>query len=80
MIKGLCFFAALAAGAPWYSLNPKWAPKNVRPYLGFDLWFSKDWLAEEKSTAYAIIVLEALLAILVSLCAIKVRSSIRQSS
>ncbi len=29
----------LARSAPWYSLNPKWAPKNVRPYLGFDLWF-----------------------------------------
>ena len=30
---------ALAEAAPWFSLNSKWAPKNVRPYLGFDLWF-----------------------------------------
>jgi hypothetical protein len=28
----------LAKGAPWYALNPKWAPKHVRPYLGYDLW------------------------------------------
>lgn len=30
---------ALAGAAPWSALNSKWAPKNVRPYLGFDLWF-----------------------------------------
>jgi len=30
---------ALARGAPWSLLNAQWAPKNVRPYLGFDLWF-----------------------------------------
>jgi hypothetical protein len=71
--------AALAARAPWVSLNPKWAPKNVRPYLGFDLWFLRAWLPEEKSAEYAILI-AALLAVLVSLCAIKVRSSIRQSS
>jgi hypothetical protein len=28
----------LAKGAPWFGLNPKWAPKRVRPYLGYDLW------------------------------------------
>jgi hypothetical protein len=30
---------ALALSAPWVSLNPKWVPKNVYPYLGYDLWF-----------------------------------------
>lgn len=67
--------AALAARAPWVSLNPKWAPKNVRPYLGFDLWFSKDWLTKE-STRYAIMI-AGLLAAATCLCAIKLKSSIR---
>jgi hypothetical protein len=66
---------ALAAGAPWYSLNPQWAPKNVRPYLGFDLWFLKDSPPEGASTRYAIVV-AGLLALMVGLCAIKLRSSI----
>jgi hypothetical protein len=34
---------ALAAAAPWASLNPRWAPKDVRPYLGYDLWFLGTW-------------------------------------
>jgi 4-amino-4-deoxy-L-arabinose transferase-like glycosyltransferase len=70
--------ATLAAGAPWVSLNAKWAPKNVRPYLGFDLWFLRAWPQEEKSTAYAIVA-EVLLAILASLCAIKLSFLIRRS-
>ena len=66
---------ALAAGAPWVSLNPKWTPKNVRPYLGFDLWLSGDWLSEE-STTYARIT-AGLLAATIGLCIIKVKSSIQ---
>lgn len=27
----------LSLSAPWVSLNIKWAPQNVRPYLGYDL-------------------------------------------
>src|ERR1043166_5480819 len=30
---------ALSLSAPWVALNAKWAPQNVRPYLGYDLWF-----------------------------------------
>jgi hypothetical protein len=44
---------ALAQSAPWYSFNPRWAPKNVRPYLGFDLWFYGDWSGAEL-TRYAL--------------------------
>ena len=69
---------ALAVHAPWYSLNPKWAPKNVRPYLGFDLWFLTEWLTEEGSTIYAIMIV-GLFAAMVGLCAIKLRSSIDYS-
>ena len=70
--------AALAARAPWVSLNPKWAPKNVRPYLGFDLWFLRASPQEEKSTGYAI-VMESMLAILASLCAIRLSFLFRRS-
>ncbi|HEY7164220.1 MAG TPA: hypothetical protein VIB79_06635 [Candidatus Binatia bacterium] len=31
--------AKLSASAPWVSLNKQWAPRNVRPYLGYDFWF-----------------------------------------
>ncbi|MGE5303902.1 MAG: hypothetical protein ACM3TN_11350 [Alphaproteobacteria bacterium] len=34
----------LAAHAPWTSLNPKWAPTNVKSYLGYDVWFIGDWI------------------------------------
>ena len=35
---------ALANRAPWTSLNPKWAPTNVKDYLGYDVWFVGDWV------------------------------------
>ena len=34
----------LAAYAPWTSLNPRWAPTNVKSYLGYDVWFIGDWI------------------------------------
>jgi len=71
--------AALAAAAPWYSLNPKWAPKNVRPYLGFDLWFIEPWVSEETVALAAIIVIAAFLAVVVSLCIIKLKHAIDDS-
>jgi hypothetical protein len=67
---------ALAAGAPWVSLNPIWAPKNVRPYLGFDLWFLGDWLPQPESTRYALMS-AALLAAMAGFCAARLRSSMR---
>jgi hypothetical protein len=71
--------AALAAAAPWYSLNPKWAPKNVRPYLGFDLWFIEPWVSEETVARAAVIVIAAFLAVVVSLCIIKLKHAIDDS-
>lgn len=70
---------ALAAGAPWYSLNPKWAPKNVRPYLGFDLWFVRAWSAAEGAARSGVIIIAALLAVMVSLCSVKLKSAIDDS-
>ena len=70
---------ALAAGAPWYSLNPKWAPKNVRSYLGFDWWFIEPWQSEERATSYAVVIVAALLAVMISFCAVKLKSAIGDS-
>jgi hypothetical protein len=61
---------ALAANAPWISLNAKWAPKSVRPYLGFDLWFYGKWVGSPAQKGIAFLV-AALLAILMSVCFIK---------
>jgi hypothetical protein len=36
----------LAENAPWYTLNPKWLVPEVRPFLGFNIWFSGDYLQE----------------------------------
>lgn len=60
--------AALASAAPWSSLNPQWAPKNVRPYLGFDLWFLGNWPAGPIAATCL-----ALLAAL-SVCCLRLRS------
>jgi hypothetical protein len=70
---------ALAASAPWYSLNPKWAPKNVSPYLGFDLWFLQV-RAEETAARYATILIAALLIVMISLAIIRLKASITDSS
>jgi hypothetical protein len=71
--------AALAARAPWYSLNPKWAPKNVEPYLGFDLWFIDPWISGVKAARAAVIVVAAFLALVVSLCIFKLKHAIDDS-
>jgi hypothetical protein len=68
--------AALAARAPWYSLNPKWAPKNVERYLGFDLWFIDPWMSGVKAARAAVILVAAFLALVVSLCIIKLKHAI----
>jgi hypothetical protein len=33
----------LSRTAPWYNLNPKWAPTNVRKYLGYDPYVCRIW-------------------------------------
>jgi len=75
---------ALVTHAPWYSLNPKWAPKNVRPYLGFDMWFffgdaPGTRLGEDKSIGYVVMTAGALVAMAV-FCIFKLRPLIAHSS
>ena len=72
----------LATSAPWYSLNPEWRPRNVRPYLGFDLWFVADGPATELmkdiSLGYVVITAGALVALLV-FCVFKLWSLIAKA-
>lgn len=63
---------ALAASAPWVSLNPQWAPKSVRPYLGFDLWFFGDWPTGPKvMTALVLLAFAAF-------CGLKLRRTLQE--
>lgn len=66
---------ALANGAPWYSLNPKWAPRHVRPYLGFDLWFYA-YSSREAGLAGYVSLVAGLLIMMVALCVLKLGPSI----
>jgi len=51
---------SLAAAAPWISLNPNWAPTNVKYYLGYDVWFVGNWidpwLEQKRSVAPLVVV------------------------
>jgi len=65
---------ALAMNAPWYSLNPKWVPRRVRPYLGFDFWFYGRSAGEARLTGYAIAA-AVLLAAMLAFSILKLRSA-----
>jgi hypothetical protein len=73
----------LATSAPWYSLNPEWRPQNVRPYLGFDVWFVADapetGLGKDIPLGYVVITVAALVAMVV-LCVLKLWPLIAKSS
>jgi len=75
---------ALATSAPWYSLNPQWAPQNVRPYLGFDMWFFfgdvlGTRLGGDKSIGY-IMILASVLVVLAVCCVFKLRRLITHAA
>jgi hypothetical protein len=65
---------ALAMNAPWSSLNPRWLPRRVRPYLGFDFWFYEQSAGEARLTGYAIAA-AGLLAAMLALSILKIRSA-----
>ncbi len=75
--------SVLANRAPWVSLNPKWAPKNVRPFLGFDFWFLRQAPAtgsnEKRSPVIAVIASAVLLA-LITLCLMRLRTERSRST
>ena len=66
---------ALAMNSPWYSVNPKWVPRRVRPYLGFDFWFYARSTGEAGLTGFAVVT-AALLAAMAALSILKLKSAL----